>query len=72
MEVQDLILVNAFVTDVLARPHKFPDYESLLTHVQNKCTKLSSLLDNPDCVAIATRVWKFVSSNPKCYTHNSN
>lgn len=68
MTVEEAILVNVFVTRVSDRPHRYPDYDSVYEDVKSQCAKLSILLSDPNYIAIATRVWKFVSENPGCYT----
>jgi hypothetical protein len=72
MTVEEAILVNVFVTRVVERPREYPDYESVYADVEKQCTKISRLLTAPNYIAIATRVWEFVSKNPGCYTLPKN
>ena len=69
MTAQDLILVDAFISRVNYRPKRYPDYESVYADVLEYGGKLSGVLTNPDYEAIASRVWKFVSTYPGCYTY---
>ena len=72
MTVDEAILVNVFVTKVVEHPRRYPDYDSVFADVEKHCAKISRLLNDPNYIAIATRVWEFVSKNPGCYTLPKN
>ena len=69
MSVQDLILVNHFITDVIDRPKRYEDYEATHFQVSSQCAKLSGVLTHPDYEAIAKVVWNFVLEYPGRYTY---
>jgi hypothetical protein len=69
MSVQDLILVNHFISDVINHPKQYVDYEATVFQVTSQCDKLSEVLDDPDYGIIAKRVWNFVLKYPERYTY---